>query len=715
MAFLKFLKGNYANLSNAAITEGQILVCGDTGEMFVDVAADKRVKIGDFITVANIATLEALDATAVPTSRLYYVEDGNILARSNGTSWVQVNKQPTAEELKTLLGLGSAAYTDASAYDEAGAAAAVKTYVGDIPNDDDGQPMAASVIAYINKKTDGIATSGNLEALGNRVTTAEGEIDALQEASAKHVEKEDGKSLIADTEIARLTGMSDGANKVEASENGKIKIDGVDTVVYTHPDKHAIADVDGLQDALDGKQAAGDYAAEVHTHVKADITDFAHTHTASEVTDLDTTIKAYDYATKTEAQGYADAKDGAIAEAKKAGTDAQDAVDALAEKVGTVEDGKTVVGMIAEAQEAATYDDTQIKADIKANTDAIDAIEADYLKAADKEALQTQINTIMNNPDAEGAINSINEFTQYVTEHGTIAEGFRTDIDKNKEDIAANAEGIVNLGERLDAAEDAIEAIDNHSHENKSVLDGITAEKVTAWDAAEQNAKDYADGLAGNYATKAQGETADQAAADIAALKAGTNGAKVAEAGKTTGKLTINAGNNSYIGVDPEYNYTFDGSTDITWDFSNLDNAVAELNREVGFIKDGTTTVGKAAEASKTTNKLTVTGGNYITGVEFDGSAAKTLDLSGLDDKVKGMSDTLDSTKGIAEANQAELDAFFGSNVAGENDVTYDKVIEKITAAKTEAIADAEGKVNTLAGNVYTKAEVESLLTWGSF
>lgn len=72
----------------------------------------------------------------------------------------------------------------------------------------------------------------------------------------------------------------------------------------------------------------------------------------------------------------------------------------------------------------------------KANADAIKAISDDYLKAADKEALQTQINTIMNNPDAEGAINSINEFTKYVEDHGTIANGFRADIDKNKADIA---------------------------------------------------------------------------------------------------------------------------------------------------------------------------------------------------------------------------------------------------------------------------------------
>lgn len=33
-----------------------------------------------------------------------------------------------------------------------------------------------------------------------------------------------------------------------------------------------------------------------------------------------------------------------------------------------------------------------------------------------------------------------------------------------------------------------------HSHANGTVLDGISAENVAAWDAAEQNAKDYADG-----------------------------------------------------------------------------------------------------------------------------------------------------------------------------------------------------------------------------
>lgn len=46
------------------------------------------------------------------------------------------------------------------------------------------------------------------------------------------------------------------------------------------------------------------------------------------------------------------------------------------------------------------------------------------------------------------------------------------------------------LKEKVNAAAEG-----NHSHANKTVLDGITAEKVAAWDTAEQNAKNYVDGL----------------------------------------------------------------------------------------------------------------------------------------------------------------------------------------------------------------------------
>lgn len=180
MALLRFLKGNYNSLNNKAIVEGQVLICGDTGEMFVDVAADKRVKIGDFIVIDTLENLEKLDASAVPTSRLYYVEDGNILARSNGSSWIQINKQPTADQIKEMIGLGdyetklNAASKLEAAKSYADSKIAEK--VGDIEG---------TVKAYVDEKTTGIATSAALTELQGRVATAEGEIDALQEAVAE--------------------------------------------------------------------------------------------------------------------------------------------------------------------------------------------------------------------------------------------------------------------------------------------------------------------------------------------------------------------------------------------------------------------------------------------------------------------------------------------------------------------------------------------------
>ena len=62
-------------------------------------------------------------------------------------------------------------------------------------------------------------------------------------------------------------------------------------------------------------------------------------------------IEKKNYATKTEAQGYANAKDAAIADAKKAGTDAQRAVNALSNKVGSIPESSkatTVVGYVDE-------------------------------------------------------------------------------------------------------------------------------------------------------------------------------------------------------------------------------------------------------------------------------------------------------------------------------------------------------------------------------
>lgn len=220
----------------------------------------------------------------------------------------------------------------------------------------------------------GIATDEALTALSGRVTTAEGKITALQ-------------GLVGDTKVSEQ-----------------------------------------INAAIAALNLAGTYAAKVHTHTKADITDFAHTHAMTEITGLtdaiadakkagtdaatelgtykvtnDAAVKANADAITAinnettgilaQAKTYADGKDAAIAAAKKAGDDAQADVDALEAKVGTVPADKTVVQMISEAQTAATYDDTQIKKDIKANTDAIGVLEG-YVGG---ENVSTQIQTAITN------------------------------------------------------------------------------------------------------------------------------------------------------------------------------------------------------------------------------------------------------------------------------------------------------------------------------
>lgn len=87
---------------------------------------------------------------------------------------------------------------------------------------------------------------------------------------------------------------------------------------------------------------------------------------------------------------------------------------------------------------------------------------------------------------AEGA--QVNGVERTVTEKAvdvSVPTGALASLDKVTEENLDSA-----LKAKVNAAAEG-----NHSHANKTVLDGITSEKVAAWDAAEQNAKNYVDGL----------------------------------------------------------------------------------------------------------------------------------------------------------------------------------------------------------------------------
>ena len=195
---IQFLRGSVANLPQNA-TEGALYFTKDEG-IYLGMADGSYHRYGDFITVADV---KALPTDGAHATCMYYCTAENILARyDSAKGWIQINKQPTAEEMKTLLGLGD--------------------------------------LADLSEVTENNLGKDLAEKINNKV------------------DKVTGKSLVDDEEITKLAGVSAGANKVENVGDGKIKIDGEEVTVYAHPKKHAIAEVDGLETALAGLQEKGD-------------------------------------------------------------------------------------------------------------------------------------------------------------------------------------------------------------------------------------------------------------------------------------------------------------------------------------------------------------------------------------------------------------------------------------------------------------------------
>lgn len=88
MANVLFKKGLLAGLKDAPIKEGTIYVTTDERAMYLDVDASTRIRLGDFIEVADIDSLPTDEANA---SALYYASAENVLAKWSGSAWVQIN------------------------------------------------------------------------------------------------------------------------------------------------------------------------------------------------------------------------------------------------------------------------------------------------------------------------------------------------------------------------------------------------------------------------------------------------------------------------------------------------------------------------------------------------------------------------------------------------------------------------------------------------
>ena len=184
---------------------------------------------------------------------------------------------------------------------------------------------------------------------------------------------------------------------------------------------------------------------------------------------------------------------------------------------------KTVGDAIDALDLANTYEAKGAKdADIKAAKDAADAAQADVDTLVGTDTGKSA-RTIANEElakqlipeNANESLDTLAEIAAWIQAHPDDASAMNAAItklqailagiggDDEKATVVAyvtDAIAALSIGDYAKAADltalaarvTALEA-DTHTHSNKTVLDGIDAAKVAAWDAAEQNAKDYAD------------------------------------------------------------------------------------------------------------------------------------------------------------------------------------------------------------------------------
>ena len=395
------------------------------------------------------------------------------------------------------------------------------------------------------------ATAGNFAGLDSNGNLTDSGKKAADFATA-------AQGALADSALQKADITTGSANGTIAVEGADVAVKGLGSAAFTESSAYATAG-HNHDSAYAAKAATEAHISNADIHVTTD--DKSKWNTAStkasanesaisaikdgttidSFADVETALAgkqaAGDYATKTEAQGYADAKDSAIAAAKKAGDDAQADVDALETYVGTftaVGDETTVVGYVdakiaaipaqtdysvtvAESTPegyAKSYTFTQCGSTIATINIPKDMVVSSGSVVTDPKGQPagTYIKLVLANADNSELFINVGDLIEYVT-GGTATDGMITvSVDANHVATATINDGTVTLAKLETSIQTAIgkahthenkalldtytqteanlaDAVaKKHEHANATVLDGISSEKVTAWDDAASKA-----------------------------------------------------------------------------------------------------------------------------------------------------------------------------------------------------------------------------------
>lgn len=402
------------------------------------------------------------------------------------------------------------------------------------------------------------------KALADAKTYADGKDTAIQAAQAA-------------AEAAQAD-VDDLAGKVGTVEEGKTVVEliadakkaGTDAAAAVTAEQQRAEGVEeGLRTDLGEKGAAADANGSAFARiaqVKADLADEAATARAAEQANAaaakaaqddidalevkvgkadDTADKATVYGAIAAEKARAMAAEGAIDDKADANKAAIDVLNGGVDQAGSVD--KKIADKISEVNQAAAGLEARVKANedaigkpenaaaadgtlyarIKQNAEDIAAIEADYLKAADKTALQNAINvekgrldTFMADADVSAqAVDTLKEIQSYITKDGQAATEMVNRIGANETAIAAinhETTGILAQAKADAAAKD------------ETLHTAITGEIGTAKQEAIDAAATAADTKVGAAKTELQGKIDKKA--DKTALEAEVERAQGAEA-----------------------------------------------------------------------------------------------------------------------------------------------------------------------------------------
>lgn len=494
-----YADGLASNYAPASVTERVTTAEGEIDALqakMAEIPADKTIK--QYVDAQDSALGARIDTEKGRIDALGSLAAKSEVAESDLATALKNKIDGKADKATTLAGYG---ITDAPTKSEMTDALAGKVDTTAIGT------MAAETAADYTKTADlETALSGKYD--------ASGAAKAVQGNTTETVASVASKVASAQSDIDTLKGT--GAGSVDKKIETAISNLDLSNTYAAKSHTHTIANVTGLQDALDAKADAADLG----TMAAEKASDYTKT------ADLTTALAGkYDAAGAAStaldsAKTYADGKDAAIAAAKSAADKAQKDVDALAGKVGTVPASKTIVQMISDAQTAATYDDTDVKADIKANADAIGVLNGTGAGSVDKKVADA-INKFATDVSDDGVVNSYKELIDWVATHGseaaemadaiTALQGIVDGIGGEGEKATvvayvADAIAALKIGDYAKAADltalaTRVTTVEGkaHKHANKAELDKIATGDKAKWDASEQNAKtyakEYADGL----------------------------------------------------------------------------------------------------------------------------------------------------------------------------------------------------------------------------